>query len=89
MTYHWPKPGDNVKIPEIELHLPVGELFNFRLAPFAAMVSIIGLPPISKINGKERFAAQGMEGKLVFKLPTAAALRIYNAVPRFRCSLRY
>ena len=71
-----------------ELHLPLGEIMNERIAGHVFAWRMLGKLATAPITGKERFAAQGLEGKVVVATTLVGALLVWRECARGRCTVR-
>ena len=76
----------NSAIPA-RIEIPMGELFNDAIQGFVWAWQKMGKLTIDAIKKGESFDAQGLEGKVVVTTFLPTALRIWQALPPFRCNI--
>jgi hypothetical protein len=69
------------------VEFPLGEIFNPRIAVYVTYWHFSGRLKVSPITGKERFDAQGLEGKAVIQTDLLTAIMVWRELPRFRCNV--
>jgi len=66
---------------------PLGEWIS-NLVGFAGVLRMQNrLPKVEPITGKERFRAQGLEGKMVYHTDLATAVTYWAQCPHYRASV--
>ena len=67
----------------VTLEVPLGEIAMERFASLIAL-GILPRPMIGNLTGKEKFNAQGLEGKASFTLPRPLAEALLKGLPPYR-----
>lgn len=73
---------------DAEIHLPLGELMNPKIAGFLWAWKMKGqLSPVG-LTGKEGLNAQGLEGKVVIHTLLSTALIVWREVAPYRVAIK-
>lgn len=73
---------------EVEIHIPLGELFNPKIEGFVWAWRLSGcLNKVHPITGKDRFNAQGLEGKVIIPTNSGTAYIVAQELPKNRINI--
>ena len=72
---------------ELIIEFPLGEITNPKITGYIWAWGVQKRITTLAITGKERFNAQGLEGKAQVKTGLVTALLVWEALPAFRCNL--
>ena len=82
----WFNEKDGDRLATVEF--PLGEIMNPRIEGFIWAWKMKGLLAPRDIESKDRFNAQGLEGKIVINTTLTTALLVYRDLPDHRCQIK-
>ena len=75
---------DEYRKMNVRLEFPLGEVMNPNIAGFIWAWNLQNKIKTESISKKDRFNAQGLEGKATIELDLVGAVLAYQELPRFR-----
>ena len=75
---------DEYRKINVRLEFPLGEIMNPKIAGFVWVWNLMNKIKIETISKKDRFNAQGLEGKATVETDLVGAVLAYWELPRYR-----
>lgn len=72
---------------DVTLELPLGEVMNPRISGFVWAWKKQGKIKMGRIQKRDRFNAQGLEGKAIVRTTLVTALLVCRELPPYRCRI--